>query len=51
VTDQNGNGRNAQASDAIADLRALMDSLRQNVDQLKAILAEPEVPDGDPAQP
>jgi hypothetical protein len=38
--------RNAQAAETIADLRALMAELRDNVDQLNAILAVPEASDG-----
>lgn len=41
--------RNGQAVEKINDLRALMADLRQNVDELVAILTTPEVPDGDPA--
>jgi hypothetical protein len=43
------NDKEAKALEAIADLRSLMASLRANVDDLKAILAEPEVPSDDPA--
>jgi len=50
-TDARRPAKNAQVADVLAEIQALMASVRANVGQLNAILTPPEAPSGNTTAP